>query len=207
MIYDIKPIPTVYAGVQFRSRLEAKWAAWFDLMSLDWQYEPFDLEGWAPDFLIRAEWCDFCGDTSLDGPVVWRPIDVLVEVKPVRMRDAELKPTFKSLGMNALRKLNREHGSLFQKAVNHASNHQIMLCGTTAMIWSGGLLLPMPSDVATSDSDVARQRYTSLYDSFRYGLLKWEDATFGKITLGDHQAKSDMMWAQAGNKVMFKPPR
>ncbi len=49
---DRKAIPTLYRGVQFRSRLEAKWAAFFDAMGWPWQYEPFDLAGWIPDFLI-----------------------------------------------------------------------------------------------------------------------------------------------------------
>jgi hypothetical protein len=50
--YTIKAIPTTYAGVNFRSRLEARWAAFFDLCGWVWDYEPFDLDGWAPDFRI-----------------------------------------------------------------------------------------------------------------------------------------------------------
>lgn len=45
-------IPTMYAGVQFRSRLEARWAAFFDLVGWKWEYEPFDLEGYIPDFRL-----------------------------------------------------------------------------------------------------------------------------------------------------------
>lgn len=52
MQYNIKAIPTTYAGVKFRSRLEARWAAFFDLCGWKWDYEPFDLDGWAPDFLL-----------------------------------------------------------------------------------------------------------------------------------------------------------
>lgn len=55
-------IPTLYKGVQFRSRLEARWAAFFDQCSWPWTYEPFDLPGWIPDFQIGSA--------------------VLVEVKP-----------------------------------------------------------------------------------------------------------------------------
>lgn len=66
MTYTIAAIPTTYAGVNFRSRLEARWAAFFDLAGIKWDYEPFDLDGWAPDFLLR---------TDRD--------DILVEVKPV----------------------------------------------------------------------------------------------------------------------------
>ena len=70
MIYDIKAIPTVYAGVRFRSRLEARWAAFFDLAGIKWDYEPFDLDGWAPDFMLRTD----IGH-------------ILVEVKPVDTDD------------------------------------------------------------------------------------------------------------------------
>ena len=45
-------IPTMYSGVQFRSRLEARWAAFFDGCGWAWEYEPFDLDGWIPDFIL-----------------------------------------------------------------------------------------------------------------------------------------------------------
>lgn len=47
-----KGIPTKYNGINFRSRLEATWAAFFDLVGWKWEYEPFDLEGWIPDFAL-----------------------------------------------------------------------------------------------------------------------------------------------------------
>jgi hypothetical protein len=46
-------IPTRYNGVQFRSRLEARWAAFFDLCKWQWEYEPFDLKGYIPDFILK----------------------------------------------------------------------------------------------------------------------------------------------------------
>lgn len=45
-------IPTTYRGLNFRSRLEATWAAFFDLVKWEWKYEPFDLKGYIPDFLL-----------------------------------------------------------------------------------------------------------------------------------------------------------
>ena len=56
----IKAIETRYKGYRFRSRLEARWAVFFDALGLDWEYEPegFDLgeAGWyLPDFLIGGE--------------------------------------------------------------------------------------------------------------------------------------------------------
>lgn len=55
----IKAIETKYKGYRFRSRLEARWAVFFDEMGLDWAYEPqgFDLGelGWyLPDFVIAG---------------------------------------------------------------------------------------------------------------------------------------------------------
>lgn len=43
----------MYRDVQFRSRVEAKWAAFFDLVDWPWDYEPFDLNGYIPDFALR----------------------------------------------------------------------------------------------------------------------------------------------------------
>lgn len=61
----MRSIPTKYAGVQFRSRLEARWAAFFDLVRWPWEYEPIDLAGYIPDFVLGFD----------------RPL--LVEVKPI----------------------------------------------------------------------------------------------------------------------------
>jgi hypothetical protein len=48
-------IPTTYADTNFRSRLEARWAAFFDLVGWKWTYEPIDADGYIPDFLIHGE--------------------------------------------------------------------------------------------------------------------------------------------------------
>jgi hypothetical protein len=50
----MRAIPTVYAGVEFRSRLEARWAATFTELGWGWDYEPIDFRGWTPDFLVEA---------------------------------------------------------------------------------------------------------------------------------------------------------
>lgn len=36
----MKAIPTRYAGCHFRSRLEARWAVFFDTLEIAWDYEP-----------------------------------------------------------------------------------------------------------------------------------------------------------------------
>jgi len=57
-------IPTTYQGVRFRSRTEARFAALFDEFEWPWQYEPFDLNRYVPDFILK-----------------FPPGDLLVEVK------------------------------------------------------------------------------------------------------------------------------
>lgn len=65
-------IPTKYDGIEYRSRLEARWAAFMRNIGWDIVYEPFDGDGYIPDFLVQ-------GDAPL-----------LVEVKPaVTQKDYE----------------------------------------------------------------------------------------------------------------------
>jgi hypothetical protein len=72
-------IPTFYGGVRYCSRLEARWAAFFELLGWPAHYEPFDLNGWIPDFVLhgRLKGCE----------------QIPVEVKPVRGMD---DPLFKA---------------------------------------------------------------------------------------------------------------
>lgn len=48
-------LPTMYNGVQYRSRLEARWACFFDLLKWSHEYEEEDLPGWTPDFYLTHE--------------------------------------------------------------------------------------------------------------------------------------------------------
>ena len=55
----IKPIETVYNGYRFRSRLEARWAVFFDALKVNYEYEPegFELPSgnyYLPDFRIKC---------------------------------------------------------------------------------------------------------------------------------------------------------
>lgn len=81
----IPAIPTKFNSTQFRSRLEARWAAFFEILCWDYVYEPFDADGYIPDFVITF-------------PA--RP-PLLVEVKPAVTHDDYLtaaNATFRGLG-------------------------------------------------------------------------------------------------------------
>lgn len=47
-------IPTTFAGRRYRSRLEARWAAFFTLLEWPFEYEPVDFNGWIPDFVLMG---------------------------------------------------------------------------------------------------------------------------------------------------------
>lgn len=76
----MKAIETVYNGYKFRSRLEARWAVFFDTLGIKYQYEVegYDLDGlwYLPDFQIPR--------VGIGGS------DLFVEVKPFEATDSEL---------------------------------------------------------------------------------------------------------------------
>ena len=54
---EIKAIETIYNGYKFRSRLEARWAVFFEEAGIEYQYEPEGYvldngECYLPDFYI-----------------------------------------------------------------------------------------------------------------------------------------------------------
>jgi hypothetical protein len=56
----IRAIETLYRGCRFRSRLEARWAVFFQTLGVPWSYEPegFKLstgDWYLPDFLVRLK--------------------------------------------------------------------------------------------------------------------------------------------------------
>lgn len=58
---DITPIQTEYNGHHFRSRLEARWAVFFDALGVRYEYEAegYDLDGvwYLPDFWLPEVGC------------------------------------------------------------------------------------------------------------------------------------------------------
>lgn len=53
----MKAIPTTYKGVNYRSMLEARYAAWFDLSGIRADYEPEAFDGYIPDFMLSNLRC------------------------------------------------------------------------------------------------------------------------------------------------------
>lgn len=73
MTRSIPAKPTTYKGINMRSRLEARWAAMFDMLGWSWEYEPEIGQAYIPDFLLHGK----------DG------VRVYVEIKPEGIWNAE----------------------------------------------------------------------------------------------------------------------
>ena len=75
MAEKIKPIDTIYNGYRFRSRLEARWAVFFDTLGIKWEYEKegFDLGEkfgyYLPDFYLPKlsipTWIEIKSDSKI----------------------------------------------------------------------------------------------------------------------------------------------
>lgn len=103
--------PTWFNGVRFRSRLEAKWAAFFEMQGWRWEYEPMELGGYLPDFVVH--------------PGQYTPC-VAVEVKPLRWDGSE----------HDLRHLDLAHA----KMAGHDWDCEILIVGSAVLPGRLGLV-------------------------------------------------------------------
>lgn len=98
----IKAIETRYAGCRFRSRLEARWAVFFDDMQIPWEYEPQgftlgDGRNYLPDFLLPqcGTWIEVKGSVvNLDPSLIEQAVIDL----PKMPSQGEHGPHFMLLG-------------------------------------------------------------------------------------------------------------
>jgi hypothetical protein len=192
----VASIPTVYQGVHFRSRLEARWAAFFDLLGWRWHYEPLDLDGWIPDFLIEP----FPGDFHPKSSECIRKKSLLVEVKPILERDDAITE-----------KIERALGTSADKAVLYDDlNFDALLvglfprtiCGTVMRIgwlmsdaWQGSVLIDI-----NAAGDGSRYDISAEVQIFGGRLSGWRDG--GHLPTSNPK-NIDALWKRAGNAVQW----
>lgn len=74
-------IPTIGPKeIQFRSKIEAQWAYLFESFKWEWEYEPYELNGYIPDFIIKMN-----------------KVQVLIEIKGDNDIWKEYKPHLKKI--------------------------------------------------------------------------------------------------------------
>ena len=67
----MEPIDTEYKGYRFRSRLEARWAVFFQHLGVEWQYEPegYEFENgtrYLPDFYLPYTYSTYSDETYVE---------------------------------------------------------------------------------------------------------------------------------------------
>lgn len=136
-------IPTIYRNTRFRSRLEARYAALFDLLQWDWVYEPLDAEGYIPDFLIQGNRPFFVEV----GPCVTRP-DYTAKSEKANNAVKDLRQDVLVVGVSPLPRFRRgweptpAAGILgeFWEHDTHDPDWCLTDCrGVTALAWGEGL--------------------------------------------------------------------
>jgi len=175
----------------FKSRLEARWAAFFDLVGWEYEYQPFTLNGWTPDFAL-------IGDRET----------VLVEVVP-----------FSGFPRREIERIDRIYPYPCKicstetckdcQAFDGEEFHDVLLLGPTVPVtfnwqeclgfiresgcWSGALMLKLPENGAFGFSDGIysfRDRISGKYDVSNLVFSDTEDPVM-------HEIRS--LWIKAGS--------
>lgn len=190
-------IPTKWNGVQFRSRLEARWAAFFTLLGWEWAYEPFDLEGYIPDFLLHF------------------PDPVLVEVKPTLIRDgrdehnqiyAEVAERIKATSWG------RRPALIVGSMPTHCASRKEFYVGAFTSDINPGC---DHGDAVDYDAVILSDHGR---DKCRHRWPHWCLGSMGLargrcLTTGDRHEGNDScsnlvtLWLEAGNQVQWRSPR
>ncbi len=167
--------PTRYRGTMFRSRLEATWAAMFDGLGWRWEYEPFDLNGWVPDFLLNGN-----------------GRDILVEVKPVLLtdRDVEAKITNAAQGYDA-------HLMICGRKPFHENETYVLIamsCKNECGYWGRRAIVQA---IDTKQYDIVTKDGYGFCSGRRIGMRLPLDEFMGR--------EVDALWARAKNATQWHP--
>ncbi len=179
-------IPTTYNGRAYRSRLEARWAAMFDLLGWSHEYEPYDLPGWIPDFLINGN------------------EEILVEVKPfvelAQFDTAKIITAMKSAGKHYTEVL------LLGCVLDKATDWDAARLG-----WLNQALSPeeAPPDSIEPWFDEAILMHRGGEWGFFNSIQSYGDRV-GGLSDGGHPPTADLqealpLWKKAGNIVQWVP--
>jgi hypothetical protein len=160
----MKAIQTRYSGRHFRSRLEARWAVFFDVLEVDWEYEleGFDLDelGWyLPDF--------------------WLPsIDCWFEVKPKEANEKEW----------ALCSAVRENFGPIILSNGGPDKIQTLLCMSTCDSGGGHFDCEGAFTKVINGAPI----FSHLYDNHELCDHNWKDIEW--VDIGDPTKASPQMW-------------
>ncbi len=187
----------MYDGIQYRSRLEARWAAFFGLLGWRFEYEPIDMAGWIPDFLIHG----------FQHPV-------LVEVKPVTSFPGEVA--------DKIEKAAKVSGwSTTSDEPRDNAHCELMIVGCSVPISSlmdSGSQIGWINDPLFGGANARWADASVAAEGKRYDLSSYQGWWNGRITGERYAGKSCFagygqanwlvtLWREAGNIVQWKGKR
>jgi hypothetical protein len=173
-------IPTLYRGRRFRSRLEAKYAALFDQLGWSWEYEPIDLQGWIPDFVIEG-----------------KPVPILVEIKPIFEFDFALGAKIDRI-VGHPNIATRDEIQVGQIDYNYQCKYETVICGARIFKTEyGALTFGWLWDYWWDDMHVISDGgLCHVYNNFKDRVTGQDGGLWDSADL-------DAMWAYAGNLVQW----
>lgn len=189
-------LPTIYNRIRFRSLLEARWAAFFDLMGWPYVYEPCAFNGWIPDFLLRGERAIFVEVKPL-GSLRQEPEALAADIDRARCTDecliVGLGP---EVAFEEFRQCTAHLGWLREA------------CPQQTWWWQRAMMGRWIGDESTQKNPHGLMgfctefgsfvdRITGCYDGGHHGGGEEEDV--GRAV--------EAAWAEAGNRVQWRPPR
>ena len=186
----------MFDGRQYRSRLEARWAAFMSLCGWEHEYEPLDLNGWIPDFAIWGEtgntvWVEIKPEVAFPGDVSQKMEDGL----PVEYRDRgdELlilgtKPS--PVARSASSSYKQPRLGWLARVASHSDSQ--------GWIWGDCIFGRWTAEAPfgfCSPSRPYHDRITGMDSSVRGGSPGATDSDLARL------------WAEAGNLVQWRSPR
>lgn len=162
---EIKAIETEYNGYRFRSRLEARWAVFFDACGIEYVYEPegFELGNglrYLPDFYLPND-------------------DVWIEIKGKKLSDAERE---KIIQFCKLKCDVKNGGSRFRLLEGNIPKEPIMIKDVPSIPFFCCVPIKDLPDVDSEDDSLVfvLGLWTRCwnYEDVKFGLLKARQARF-----------------------------
>ncbi|NET47948.1 MAG: hypothetical protein F6K09_04310 [Merismopedia sp. SIO2A8] len=159
----LKAIETRYQGCIFRSRLEARWAVFFDALDIPWEYEKegYDLgeAGWyLPDFWLPQQQCFF----EVKGTVA----DFPSKLKAFYLSATLQRVVIVSSGTMGLRATTADHYVL------DPSHQMLMFAGKAWDHWK-----PAPHNFSQWEATLIYNFITASKELTPGHHVSWEDAT------------------------------
>lgn len=190
-------LPTIYRGTQFRSLLEASWAATLDSLNIVWEYEPttFDLPSgvkYLPDFHLPeiGTWIEVkgtgvprvekayelgkmlaCGSPDLTCTCRWPGGEMVIIGHPPTPIDPWTDEDYSHWPNDAKSKLVRRHGGFIHWTSTRHHNSWMTRCPScTRVSWvEGARVLRCPACSAVTQS----QLYRDFEKRFEFVRLPW----------------------------------